>query len=312
MPHRLRRSPEPMVMQPRISTLLSILGFAASNLLACGEKSEPSSAGSGGGVTDGAGGSSATGAETGGSGTILIGSSVGGSGFNQCGVAAPLPADTGQCGVVNTPAIAAFDDYAGGAAASYTYVVSGSVTGAILHVGDGSDVGDAGASVIATDMVMGEGGTGYALQVSDTNAQHWGGLLMFYFPSQVTCLNAFGYSGIQFSIKGTSPSGRFGVNLGMLDSIATSDKGLCTNTTASDCKDATVELALPADAETWQQIQISWNSFTPGVGSALSCVPVTGQNIVRLVIQPFMKYPPPNYDFEPGPYRITIDNVQFY
>src|SRR5262245_19683588 len=37
---------------------------------------------------------------------------LGGSAFNQCGVAAPLPADPGRCTVVSAPAIADFDDYA--------------------------------------------------------------------------------------------------------------------------------------------------------------------------------------------------------
>jgi hypothetical protein len=41
-------------------------------------------------------------------------------------------------------------------------------------------------------------------------------------------------------------------------------------------------------------------------------VPVTGQNIVRIVIQPFMSYPPPNYLLQPGPYVMAVDNVRFY
>jgi hypothetical protein len=215
---------------------------------------------------------------------------------------------------VSTPAITDFNDYAGGQAGNYTYHVD-AILGAILHIGDGSDTDDGGTSVITTEMVAGEGGTGYALEFSNTNATHWGGLLMFYSPSQgttTTCLDAHRYAGVEFSIKGASPSGRFGVTLGMLDTIPTSDHGLCNNSTASDCKDATLEVALPADAATWKQVQVPWSSFTPGIGSALSCVPVTGQNIVRLVIQPFMKYPPPNYTFEPGSYQIAVDNVRFY
>jgi len=135
---------------------------------------------------------------------------------------------------------------------------------------------------------------------------------MFFIPSAGACLDAHSFGGVQFSIKGSSPSGRFGVNLGMLDTIPTSDNGLCSNSTSSDCKDANVDLTLPADPATFTQIQIPWGSFTPGVGSGLSCVPVTGQNIVRLVIQPFMSYPPPNYTFQPGAYSVAVDNVKFY
>jgi len=43
------------------------------------------------------------------------GSGLGGNAFNQCGVAAPPPADTGQCTAVHAPLIADFDDYVAGA-----------------------------------------------------------------------------------------------------------------------------------------------------------------------------------------------------
>jgi len=142
-------------------------------------------------------------------------------------------------------------------------------------------------------MVTGEGGAGYALQIADTNAMNWGGLLMFYFISggaSTACLNAQDYQGVAFSIRGSSPSGRFGVSLGMLDTTPVADNGLCDNPTASDCKSATVESALPTDATTWMTVQVPWDSLTPGVGRARACVPVTGQNILRLVIQPFIAW----------------------
>jgi len=276
-------------------------------------------AGASGGSGNGGSGSDGSG-EADASGGTTIGSGIGGSGFNQCGVAAPLPADTGQCTVVGAPTITDFDDYAGGEAASHTYYVNAeppaadAVLGGILHIGDGSDT-DGETSTITTEMVTGVSDAGYALQLANTNATNWGGLLMFYFigaGSSLSCLDAQGYGGIEFSIKGSSPSGRYGVSLSMLETIPHGDDGLCENSDASDCKDANVELSLPADAETWVQVQLPWGSFTPGVGSAHSCVPVTGQNIVRLVIQPFMNYPPPDYTFEAGPYSIAVDDVRFY
>jgi hypothetical protein len=270
------------------------------------------------------GGSAGTGATISASGdagassaSTTIGSGIGGSGFNQCGVAAPLPADTGQCAELGAPTITDFDDYASGEAASYTYYVSASppaedVLGGILHIGDGSE---ADGSEITTEMVTGTGDSGYALEFTNTNATDWGGLLMFYLigsGSTLSCLDAQGYSGVEFSIRGSSPCGRFGVNLGMLDTIPSGDDGLCDNSDATDCKDANIELSLPVDADTWESIRVPWSSFTPGVGSSLSCVPVTGQNIVRLVIQPYMNYPPPDYTFEAGPYAIAVDDVRFY
>jgi hypothetical protein len=303
---------------PRAHGALLLITLAlAADLPACGENSDdPASAGASGGsgATGGAGDSGDAGAPN---AIMAIGSGIGGSGFNQCGVAAPLPTDTGQCTEVGTPLIADFDDYESGDAASYTYYVSASapaedVLGGVLHIDDGSA---ADGSEITTEMVTGTDGSGYALQVANTNATDWGGLLMFYFMgsgSTLSCLNAQGYSGVEFSIKGSSPSGRFGVNLGMLDTIPSADDGLCDSSDAAACKDANLEFSLPADADTWETIQVPWSAFTPGVGTSISCVPVTGQNIVRLVIQPFMNYPPPDYTFEAGPYAIAVDDVRFY
>jgi hypothetical protein len=283
---------------------LLVCVLAANAVAACGGGEQHD------GIDGGAGGSGGA-----------AGGGLGGSAFNQCGVAAPLPADTGQCTSVTAPTIADFDDYVTGTmAGSYTYYVNGkppapgAVLGAIQHIGDGSDM-NGGTSLISTEMVTGEDGAGYALQIADTNAMHWGGVLLFYFPSSgatKSCLNGQTYGGVEFSIEGASPSGRFEVSLGMLDTIPVGDGGLCSNATASDCKNAIIDLPMPADATTWTKVQLPWSAFTPGVGSAQSCVPVTGQNIAQLSIQPLMSYPPPNYTFQPGPYTVAIDNVRFY
>jgi hypothetical protein len=259
----------------------------------------------------------------GGDGTGLTGlgglGGIGGNTFNQCGVAAPAPSDAGHCTAVSAPGIADFDDYSAGAAASsYTYYVNArppaadAVLGAILHIDDGSATN--GTSVVTTEMVTGEGDAGYAVQISDTKAVNWGGILLFYFPSNGTtsCLNAPTYSGVELSIKGSAPSGRIVVNVGMLDTIAVKDGGLCDNATATDCRNANIEWTLPTDATTWAHVQVPWSAFTPGIGSGRACVPVTGQNVVQLAIQPLMSYPPPDYMLAPGPYAIAVDNVRFY
>jgi hypothetical protein len=253
--------------------------------------------------------------------TASGGRSAGGSSIiNQCGAAAPLPAETGQCKAMTAPGITDFDDYAGTDPGGYTYYVNAkppaaeAILGAILHVGDGSDMAG-GTSVISTEMVTGEGNAGYALEISNSEAANWGGLVMFYLPyagTAAACLDARQHTGIEFSIRGTSPSGRFGLNLGMLDTIPTTDNGLCEKQSADDCKDGSIELTLPATAMAWKKVQVPWSAFTPGIGSAVSCVPVTGQNIVRVVIQPFMNYPPPDYSFEPGAYTLALDNLRFF
>ena len=289
---------------PPCTLLIGALA-AATTLAACGGGGAHD-----GNASDGGGGQGGT-----------AGGGLGGVAFNQCGVAAPLPADTGHCTAVHAPVIADFDDYVtGSAAGSYTFYVNGkppaadAVLGAIQHIGDGSDM-NGGTSIISTDMVSGASGAGYALQVADTNATHWGGALLFFFPSSgatATCLNGDSYQGVEFSIKGTAPSGRLNVSLAMLDTTPAGSNGLCNNANPNDCKNAAIALPMPADGATWATIRLPWGAFTPGIGSAQTCVPVTGQNIVQLVIQPLMKYPPPNYQFESGPYTLAVDDVRFF
>jgi hypothetical protein len=291
-------------VRPFLPRTLLVCLLAASSIAACGGGGQPEGTGNGGGGRTG-----------------IVDQGLGGSAFNQCGVAAPLPADTGQCKAVSAPTIADFDDYVmGTVASSYTYSVNGklpapdAVLGAIQHIGDGSDM-NGGTSVISTEMVTGEGGAGWAIQIADTNALHWGGFFLFYFLSNTaarSCLNGQTYDGVEFSIKGATPSGRYGVSLGMLDTIPVGDNGLCRNPTAGDCRNATIDLSMPSDAATWAKVRLPWSAFTPGVGSEQACVPVTGQNLAQLSIQPHMNYPPPNYTFQPGPYTIAIDNLRFY
>ncbi|MGC4069355.1 MAG: hypothetical protein QM784_32840 [Polyangiaceae bacterium] len=270
-----------------------------------------------GGANGGAGGS--VNASTGGTDTSGVGlNGYGGSAFNQCGVKAPLPAETGQCTKVTAPLITNFDDFTGTDATQYGFSVNtgtdGAIAGTLLHVGDGSDE-NGGTSVIATEMVPGEGGSGYALRFSSTNAANWGGLLMLLFPGSATvlgCLDARTYKGLEFSLKGASPSGRFGVSMSLLDTTTVAENGLCDNAVASDCKDPRIEMPLPKDPETWIKVQVPWSALTPGVGSGFSCIPLTGQNIVRIVIQPYMSYPPPDFKYKAGPYSLTVDNISFY
>jgi len=259
------------------------------------------------GGTAGEGSGGAAGTEE----TAVIGDGLDPARFNQCGVAAPLPVDTGDCVVPGEPELCNFDDFSGESAASYAFSIGeGPVQGRFQHIGDGSEVD---GSVISMEMVTGLGDTGYALRFANTNATNWGGLLMITFTGSsapLTCLDAHMSQGVAFSIRGTSPSGRFGVNLGMLDTAPTSEQGLCNNASSDDCKGAAIELNLPSDPQTWERFEIPWSAFTPGLGSDQACVPVTGQNLFRLVIQPFMNYPPPNYAFEPGPYLVEVDELE--
>ena len=187
--------------------------------------------------------------------------------------------------------------------------------GGILHVGDGSDT-NGGTGVIATEMVTGEGDAGYALQIANTNATNWGGLLMFYFPYERhdACMPERAAAIAAWSFRSGAPLRRAGSASTSACSTRSRSPttGSATTRPPATARTPTSRCTLPADAATWLQVQVPWSAFTPGVGSATSCVPVTGQNIVRLVIQPFMSYPPPDYMFEPGAYAIAVDNVRFY
>lgn len=256
--------------------LFSVLSLLAT---ACGDSG--SKAGGGGAGTSGAAG----GAGTGGTDATLT------FDLNQCGVAAPLPMNPGQCQLVTAPAI----------------------LGSLQHIDDGSAAN--GTSVVSTEMVEGHDGSDDAMQISNTDAVNWGGLLSVSFPgngSSPGCLDASAYDGVQFWIKGSSPSGNFGVSLNTLDTVPASSGGLCNGSAANDCKSATLQFALPADAETWMNVQVPWSAMTPGLGSQAACVPVTGQNLTQLVIQPFMAYPPPDFKLAPGPYQIAVDDLAFY
>lgn len=305
--------------------LLILSYLVSAGLWACGQE-KATHDGTGGSTAAADGGTAGANAELGGTSTASGGTSstsatprgFGGAAYNQCGVAAPLPAETGQCTKVTAPLITNFDDFTGTDATSYGFQLnagtSQTLAGSTLHVGDGSDA-SGGTSVISTTMVPGEGGTGSALQISNTNAANWGGLLMLFFPGSATtlsCADARSYQGIEFSLKGSSPSGRFGVSLSMLETTPTADNGLCNNAVKDDCADARLELPLPKDPEAWTRVQVPWGKLTPGIGSELACVPVTGQNLVRIVIQPYMSYPPPDYKYQAGPYSITVDNISFY
>ena len=321
MHHRAPPFPQPTVC--RLSLLLLVAAVSATACSQSSDSANPESSGAGAGTTGNGGGSTAGASGNGASGNGAGGSSAGGgasSKFNQCGVAAPLPANPGQCIVVTAPTITNFDDYTGGDAASYNYYINGkppaagAVLGALQHIDDGSSA-NGGTSVVSTEMVTGRGGSGYALEIADTNAINWGGFLSSYFIGSGTspgCLDASAYGGVEFWIKGSSPSGNFGVSLNLLDTVPASSGGLCSNASSSDCKGATLQLALPSDPETWMKVQVPWSAMTPGLGSQLACVPITGQNITQLVIQPFMSYPPPTYAFAPGPYKIAVDDWAFY
>lgn len=250
-------------------------------------------------LTAAACGNSGSKARSGGDGTTGAAGSAGTSGtdaeltfdLNQCGVAAPLPVNPGQCVVVTAPAI----------------------LGSVQHIDDGSAAN--GTSVVSTEMVEGHDGSGYAVQIANTDAVNWGGLLSIYFPGNGAgpgCLDASSYDGVEFWLKGSSPSGNFGVSLNTLDTVPDSSGGLCKSSGANDCKSAALQFALPADAETWMKVQVPWSAMTPGLGSQAACVPVTGQNLAQLVIQPFMAYPPPDFKLAPGPYQIAVEDLAFY
>ncbi len=66
--------------------------------------------------------------------------------------------------------------------------------------------------------------------------------------------------------QGSSPSGKFGVSLNQLDTMPPADGGLCDSSEEKDCENATLQLALPDDAETWTKVRVPWSALTPGVG----------------------------------------------
>ena len=219
----------------------------------------------------------------------------------------------------HAPAIADFDDYtAGTAASSYTYYVNGEAA----RSGRGARRDSAHRRRVGHERRdqrhrHRDGGGRGQRRLRDADRRtatrsNWGGLLLFYFPSNGACLNAQSYRGVEFSIKGSSPSGRIGVSLGMLDTIAghgqrglrqRDGERLQERQRRTETGVGRRDLGARADpVERVHARRRQWARVRAGHRA----------EHLQLAIQPFMNYPPPNYTLAPGPYTIAVDNVRFY
>src|SRR5687768_6443644 len=95
-----------MLLRSSRHLMFVVLGHASITLSACSDGAQEGGAGNSGPNPTG-------------------GIDTTGRSFNECGVAAPLPAETGQCAALAAPLIANFDDFAGTDAGSYSYTMSG-------------------------------------------------------------------------------------------------------------------------------------------------------------------------------------------
>jgi hypothetical protein len=300
-----------------------------------GSSSSSSSGGGAGSSSSGVGGSSGGGSSGGGSSGSTASSSSSGGGVDAGGCFGTA----GSCTLVTAPSITDFETWmpttADGAVnnpANFSFYVNGAppvangVLGGLLYINDGD-------GMPALTMVPGymsnwavHMGTTTAPTMVDAGTSDYGGLLIFYFPfpsvTMPSCVNPANYSGIQFwvqgqsgSISATAPNGLMGVSLSTVETepmsanAATPSGGTCDATAdAGACKAPGLQFAIPA---TWTLKQLPWGAFVGGISNS-GCAGAPGSGILRLVLQPFESYPPPNYQVSPMPYFLEVDNVSFY
>ena len=161
-------------------------------------------------------------------------------------------------------------------------------------------------------MVAGQGST-YALRIADTLAANYGGGLGTWLSA---CLNATGFSGVTFWVRGASPKGTATLTVQMGDTLPSTPAkvgdpiGTCAGT-GTQCVHPTFVFPLTT---TWTKIMVPWASFTAGnaVGTA---VRPDGRNISQLQVAIDLNWMPDAqgvYMPVPAPYELAVDTLAFY
>jgi len=243
------------------------------------------STGTGGsGLTGGAGGGSAT-------GTICAGSYL-------------VPAAS--------PGIADFDAWDGASDISKWSAPLGGDTAAGVYAGPFTYGDRANGFPETSGMVAGQSST-YALRIADTLAANYGGGLGTWLSG---CLNATGFSGVTFWVRGASPKGTATLTLQMQDTLPSTPAkagdpiGTCAGT-ATTCIHPIFAFPLTA---TWTKISVPWASFTAG-NAAGTAVRPDGKNISQLQVAIDLNWMPDAagvYMPVPAPYELAIDTLAFY
>jgi len=168
------------------------------------------------------------------------------------------------------------------------------------------------------EMVAGNNGSMYALSISDTLAEEYGGGMGLWIS---TCLDLRAFTGISFWVRGNAPATTATLTLLMEEttsstpSTATDAIGTCMGTDdqadLSTCKPPKATFTV---TDTWSQVQVPWNIFMPG-DSAGTAVPVDGHNIWQIQYDIGVVWADDGtgvYMPTPAPYELVIDDLAFY
>jgi hypothetical protein len=290
-------------------TALFLLGSTTACTTDDSDPAEEETGGSGG--ASGGGGTSGTGGSTGGS------SGTGGM-ATKC--ANPITLAS------SASAIANFDNYMGdpvdlatlqtwsfplgGDSASGVY--SGTFIYGDDHMEGGKEVPEASA------MVEGNASSVYALSISDTSAEDYGGGMGLWLSA---CLDATAFSGISFWVRGNAPNGGQATlkllmeeTTSSVPSSSTDAIGTCEGTDDGDaatCKPPTATFAV---TDTWTEVELPWSSFT-GAASPGKTVTVDGHDIWQIQYDIGLLWADDGtgtYVPTVAPYELVVDDLTFY
>jgi hypothetical protein len=290
---------------------LWVLGFALfGSAVVAGCISDDSDPGEGddNGTT---GGSSGSGGSTGGSGGSKGGSSGTGGG-GPVGTACESPITL----AASTPGIADFDDYSGNADLTmWSFPLGGEMSTGILA---GTFVyGDEASGYPETFEMVGGDDSPYALSISDTLAEEYGGGLGIWISE---CLDATALSGISFSVRGNAPEGKAKVSILMQETTPSvpakpADKiGTCAGIGTGDAPTCVhPNFSFPV-TDTWTEIQVPWASFAGGMATGTP-VSADGHNIWQIQYDIGLVWTADEagvYSPTPAEYELVVDDITFY
>ena len=134
-----------------------------------------------------------------------------------------------------------------------------------------------------------------ALAVQVTEAKTWGAGMGLWF----RCLDASGFAGFTFWMRGVAPSGVVEVSIGSPAVDPVSDGGTCPDDSV-----CTNPIAMAELSEDWTQVSLKWSDFADGMNGDQQ-VPATGSDLTGINIHIV-------HDFGPASdLELVVDDFQF-
>ncbi|MEY2933881.1 MAG: hypothetical protein RL033_4630 [Pseudomonadota bacterium] len=166
-----------------------------------------------------------------------------------------------------------------------------------------------GTGAQALQMVGGNA-SNYGLSITNAEATAWGGGLGFW----MGCIDASGYDGLAFDVRGSVPGGAASVSLATEQTSAPdANDPNAGGTCASGCQ-APLQ-PFPVSQE-WKRVYLPWSQFAPGSANQLA-VPVTGQGVTGLSFSLALEWgelagAAGSYGPLAAGYELALDNVGFF